>query len=130
MLAERELDKADFSYALELSFRPEGSTDSLYPTPPHKLKHPFKFKDYMPKVRVGARKEEGLHARRQLNLSSLSLSLYLSMCVCVCAGVPRHSRTEQDRGRRLHDLGGRYARLGYARPGYAMLLCVSQEVSG
>lgn len=52
MLAERELGKEDFSYALELTFRPEGSTDSLYPTPPHKLKHSFKFKDYMPKVRV------------------------------------------------------------------------------
>lgn len=53
MLVERELHKEDFSYALELTFRPEGSssTDSLYPTPPHKLKHPFKFKDYMPKVR-------------------------------------------------------------------------------
>jgi len=53
MLAERELDKEDFCYALELTFRPEGSTDLMYPTPPHKLKHPFKFKDYMPKVRGG-----------------------------------------------------------------------------
>jgi len=79
MLAERELGKEDFGYALELTFRPEGSTDSLYPTPPHKLKHPFKFKDYMPKVRVVCSTPD----RRQLDSFSLSLSLYA--CVCRCS---------------------------------------------
>ena len=86
MLAERELGKEDFGYALELTFRPEGSTDSLYPTPPHKLKHPFKFKDYMPKVRVVRSTPD----RRQHDSSSLSLSL--SLCVCVCVQVFRAIR--------------------------------------
>eukprot|EP01034_Spumella_vulgaris_P022517 gene22517-28650_t len=44
---ERELTQEDFDYALELAFPPEGTTNAICPTPPHKLKFTFKFKDYM-----------------------------------------------------------------------------------
>ena len=88
MLAERELGKEDFGYALELTFRPEGSTDSLYPTPPHKLKHPFKFKDYMPKVRVVRSTPD----RRQHDSSSLSLCV----CVQVFRAIRGLSKIEED----------------------------------
>ena len=87
MLAERELGKEDFGYALELTFRPEGSTDSLYPTPPHKLKHPFKFKDYMPKVRIVRSTPD----RRQLDSSSLSVCV-----VQVFRAIRGLSKIEED----------------------------------
>ncbi len=41
---ERELTQEDFDYALELAFPPEGTTNAICPTPPHKLKFTFKFK--------------------------------------------------------------------------------------
>lgn len=44
MLVERELSISDFDEALELKFKPQGSTDGPMPTPPHKLNFSFKFK--------------------------------------------------------------------------------------
>ena len=41
---ERELAQADYDYAFELAFPPEGSSVPPCPTPPHKLNFQFKFK--------------------------------------------------------------------------------------
>jgi hypothetical protein len=44
MLEERELLQKDFEDSLELKFHPQGNTNSVVPTPPHKLNFTFKFK--------------------------------------------------------------------------------------
>lgn len=44
------LEEHDYTAALELIFEPSGGTcggRNIFPTPPHKLAFPFKFKDYM-----------------------------------------------------------------------------------
>ena len=40
----------DFTSVGNLAFPPNGSTDSVIPTPPHDLAHTFKFKSYAPKI--------------------------------------------------------------------------------
>eukprot|EP01041_Mallomonas_annulata_P000655 gene656-1267_t len=44
----RELTPEDFTAVTRLRFHPEGSNVDGFHTPPHKLKHTFKFKDYAP----------------------------------------------------------------------------------
>lgn len=63
---DMELVEKDFSYQIELKFPPEGAKGDGTPTrpfdtPPHKLNHAFKFKDYMPKVFRAVRSICGVH---------------------------------------------------------------------
>jgi 1-phosphatidylinositol-4-phosphate 5-kinase len=65
-LLDLELTDKDFSYEIELKFPPEGAKGDGTPkrpfdTPPHKLNHAFKFKDYMPKVFRAVRSICGVH---------------------------------------------------------------------
>ncbi len=65
-LLDLELVEKDFAYEIELKFPPEGAKGDGTPTrpfdtPPHKLNHAFKFKDYMPKVFRAVRSICGVH---------------------------------------------------------------------
>jgi hypothetical protein len=44
MFEEQELTEEDYNSVVELVFKPEGNRDPPFPTPPHKLAFPFKFK--------------------------------------------------------------------------------------
>ena len=69
----RDLTEADYDYELELVFPPEGSAKStgqvgsgIYATPPHKLNHPFKFKDYMANVFRAVRSISGIDEKEYI----------------------------------------------------------------